>query len=63
MDTKKIAQIIAKRLRQTVQRCHFKKAFVEAFLKKGWACVHVKTFAAELADELKAIDDENAKTT
>ena len=43
-----LKKIIEDKLKQTT-RCGFKKAWIP----KGWACVHVKTFSTELAKKIK----------
>ena len=42
-----LKKLIEDKLKAT-QDCHFKKAFIP----KGWACVNIKKFAEELADEV-----------
>jgi hypothetical protein len=46
--TNSLQTLIENRLRATM-KCHFKKAFIPS----GWACVKIKNFAKELANEIE----------
>lgn len=48
LNRKALKQITKKRLQHTRDLCKFKKAF----FPKGWTCVHIETFAGDLAKEI-----------
>ena len=47
-----IEELVKKRLNKTLD-CTYKKAYIP----KGWAHIHIETFAKELAKELKEVCD------
>ncbi len=49
----KLEQVIEKALKGTIDHCAFKLAWIP----KGWACVHTKTFSKELAKIIKSKEE------
>jgi len=49
----KLDQVIEKALKGTIDHCAFKLAWIP----KGWACVHAKTFSKELAKIIKSKEE------
>jgi len=44
-----LVRLIKQKLNDTKKGCHFKQVFIP----RGWACVHIETFAKELASWIK----------